>query len=1329
MVKDISPVLSTKKMTEKIDQTDDFYTRGDLSTDVVSNVQFPAWLVKTYKSQNGIGGYKTQTYKYQNAKVHKNGKGILGFQKVINEDVDSYLRTISEYTFNNSGNSPLSKGTMLPLKITTEFVTGTPKFTETSFTFSIQNLTGVRYYQKAITTEVINHYEGRKSFTENTLYDAYGNVKNQTSKLYHKLSNNSYDLIQTTSSTLDYAAFVTSIPNKVILEAITSERKGEAQYTTSTKYEYTVLGQLEWKRDFFEQPKQLNTFYSYHNHGNLKGTKLVATGMTDRYTEKTYDSKGRFVTSEIDPLNNTVSATYDPKWGRPLTTTGIDGLVTTITYDEFGRIMTTLSPTGYTVTETYAWDINTTDKTIKYHLTTHPGKPNTKIWYDLLGRVVKTETEGFSGTITQKTNYDHLGNIFSETAPKLSTETDLITSYTYESNFTTKRIKTITTNVSAFGTTTYNYIYNQGLLSVKTISPAAQENTKTTDITGKIVSAQDHGGTLNYTYYSHGGIKNVKNGTTTQVSVLYDIYGRKEQMIDINAGTSSYIHDGFGQLTSQTNAKNQIHSYTYDILGRVYTKTMPEGTTTNEYYLSGTGTKNGKIKKITGFSGDITEYDYDSFGRLIQEKVTYGGSLYTTDFLYNIYGDLTRTTYPTGLIINRYYDANGYPTTVKNNNDAITLFTNNEMSGRNQIKKYTLGNTKQSTTTYFHGIPTGYSATGVQNLQMKWNYASMNLMSRRDYNKNRIDTFSYDNLNRLTGYKMGTISGNTLTLGSDNVATYSANGNFNTKFDAGTYSYNSGKINAVETVTNPIGIIPNTDQYVIYNSMFQPTQINEGPMGYNRLDFTYGADENRIKSELKYGQGPGASVVYTRLHLGDYEINTQGGSTRHLHYISAGDGLVAIVQKIGTSYTYYYTYTDHQSSILTLTSSTGAVVTEQNFDPWGRRRNPTTWAYATVTPPNYLIRGYTGHEHIDIFGLINMNGRLYDPVLGRMLSPDNFVQDGMFTQNYNRYSYAYNNPLRYTDPDGEFIVPMLVGAGISIITNGINNVNNGDGFFKGAGKAAIYGAAMGAFSFGIGSAATSIFGAGASVGKSLFQIGLHGYSGALFSKAQGGTYGSGFLSGAVSSGFSSIGEALKLGTVPMIAVGGVSGGAGSVIGGGSFLDGFKQGLITSGLNHVAHAAVDALTSIKYNSCNARKVAREYYGEIPDHTEIVADGTYPINEETKNFVNNNGFVSKAFEPGSNVSGYTHHEGGGKSRIYMFKFAFSSKRQLIMSLGHELFHANLFHVGIIGGQRHHRVIYPWLSHISVNVMGVNNYYFNKKSLNFVINDMQYAPKLIK
>ena len=164
------------------------------------------------------------------------------------------------------------------------------------------------------------------------------------------------------------------------------------------------------------------------------------------------------------------------------------------------------------------------------------------------------------------------------------------------------------------------------------------------------------------------------------------------------------------------------------------------------------------------------------------------------------------------------------------------------------------------------------------------------------------------------------------------------------------------------------------------------------------------------------------TVINSRLYLGAYEKDITNGVTRHIHYISAGSGLNAIVVRVGSVDTYYYTYTDHLGSIVTVTNDAGNVVARQDFDAWGRNRNPDTWTYTNIpTVPDWLYRGYTGHEHLPYFGLINMNGRMYDPVLGRMLSVDNYVQAGGYTQSYNRYSYAWNNPLKYTDPDGEFI--------------------------------------------------------------------------------------------------------------------------------------------------------------------------------------------------------------------------------------------------------------------------------------------------------------------
>jgi hypothetical protein len=103
-------------------------------------------------------------------------------------------------------------------------------------------------------------------------------------------------------------------------------------------------------------------------------------------------------------------------------------------------------------------------------------------------------------------------------------------------------------------------------------------------------------------------------------------------------------------------------------------------------------------------------------------------------------------------------------------------------------------------------------------------------------------------------------------------------------------------------------------------------------------------------------------------------------------------GLVAIVESNGTTHTPHYTYTDHLGSILTVSNSSFTTIeAEQSFDAWGRRRRTTSWVLEPTQIkilPTWLIRGYTGHEHLYKFGLINMNGRLYDPATGRMLSSD-----------------------------------------------------------------------------------------------------------------------------------------------------------------------------------------------------------------------------------------------------------------------------------------------------------------------------------------------------
>ena len=116
----------------------------------------------------------------------------------------------------------------------------------------------------------------------------------------------------------------------------------------------------------------------------------------------------------------------------------------------------------------------------------------------------------------------------------------------------------------------------------------------------------------------------------------------------------------------------------------------------------------------------------------------------------------------------------------------------------------------------------------------------------------------------------------------------------------------------------------------------------------------------------------------------------------------------------------YYTTTDHLGSINMIVDEMGIIQADMSYDAWGRRRNAQDWSYTlgSLSTTSITDRGYTGHEHMDAFNLINMNGRAYDAKLGQFLSPDPFVQAPENTQSYNRYAYCLNNPLKYTDPSG-----------------------------------------------------------------------------------------------------------------------------------------------------------------------------------------------------------------------------------------------------------------------------------------------------------------------
>ncbi len=266
-----------------------------------------------------------------------------------------------------------------------------------------------------------------------------------------------------------------------------------------------------------------------------------------------------------------------------------------------------------------------------------------------------------------------------------------------------------------------------------------------------------------------------------------------------------------------------------------------------------------------------------------------------------------------------------------------------------------------------------------------------------------------------------------------------------------------------------------------------------------------------------------------------------------------------------------------------------------------------------------ISRGYTGHEMLPEFGIINMNGRLYDPLLGRFFSPDNYVQLPDFAQSYNRYSYCLNNPLKYTDPSGELFGiddAVFAFAAFNVASSMMQAAANGQNIWK----AGAFSLLSSAASFGIG----QLFGSVGSIGKELLRAGAHGIASGIFNVLGGGDFGNGFAAGATASGLGSFAQGVKMRPGMMVLTTSVAGGVAAWATGGNFLKGALQGLTIGFFNHYMHG-----TTTYYSDSNGN-----IHAYLP---ELVCEGKkYPqlafaecaltITSDFKDFIENTG---KAF----------------------------------------------------------------------------------------------------
>ena len=274
------------------------------------------------------------------------------------------------------------------------------------------------------------------------------------------------------------------------------------------------------------------------------------------------------------------------------------------------------------------------------------------------------------------------------------------------------------------------------------------------------------------------------------------------------------------------------------------------------------------------------------------------------------------------------------------------------------------------------------------------------------------ESITYDHLNRLTGIWLN----NSRTRWMD----YDPYGRMTRKivdnwlvFSDAVYN-ETAKPHAIDRAKTDEGVF--SEHTLTYTCFDKVKTIAEGN---NTLQYTYGYDRQRIFMEEHVN-----GTNRTKRYVGGCEFQTitenNITTTKKYTFIDSPIGVVAVVERQGEDQSIHYVLKDHLGSWTMITDSQGNVEQELSFDAWGNRRNPETWygpVSSSATAPMF-DRGFTGHEHPYAFGLINMNGRMYDPKTSSFLSVDAYVQSPDNSQSFNRYAYCLNNPLKYTDPTG-----------------------------------------------------------------------------------------------------------------------------------------------------------------------------------------------------------------------------------------------------------------------------------------------------------------------
>lgn len=877
----------------------------------------------------------------------------------------------------------------------------------------------------------------------------------------------------------------------------------QAYGKSSSSYEtYTYSGNFVSSKKIYDQnlSSYIEENYLYDGFGNLIQKDLKSSETSDQKTIKTiYDTQGKFVISTTDNLGLVTSMTYN-NWGQLLTEVDPLGNKTTNTYDAWGKILTSNNNLSGTTTYKYEKDADGNIKTTAYSST-----GNYVINYvNRLGQEYKSSTKGFNQgkIISKETIYDANGRKIKESEPYFEGESQKWNTISYNdtlfpaivsaTSFTGKKI---TTTVNKMTTT------------IKEDNGYGRTTSQETDALGNVIRSTDPGGSVTFTYNAINQQLSATYGNNV-VTTKYDHWNRKSEYHDPSNGLYKYYYDGYGNPIRTESPKGK-KEYNYNTKGQVISQveTANDGSTAKNinYTYSNKGLllkKAGTSKNIKGalvnYSSTVT---YDTQGRVVESGETSNGRHFMQkDIKYDDKGHVIsyeKSLYSSGkytkaLIENVYDTWSGTLYQVKDKVSGAILWQLDEVLAGGQVTKTKLGKSTINNLYDYNNMLSSIEHTSVYSTQIvdvaySFDAIKNELTSRiTSGDFSIVEGFNYDNNNRLVEWTNP-------STGNMHKNEYDLQGRI-------TENNQVGKINfgTSGSVYRPTSIDLNTEgiqhytndqiQTIGYNENNDPTFIN-GVTG--DAAFSYGL--TNMRQVVSYGGNFSTTTQgkFTKYYSedGSFEVTVDNttGQEKHVLYIGGSPyeaDILYLKDFTKNEASYHYLHKDYLGSILAITDGNGKKLEQRHYDAWGNITHLKIGTGVVITDQAVikktallLDRGYTSHEHFQELGIIHMNGRLYDPILRRFLNADENIQEPFNTQNYNKYGYVFNNPLLFNDPSGEiafvagffltYIAPVIwgaiIGAGTGLAIYTVGTLINGQKWnIKGALKATMQGAISGA---------------------------------------------------------------------------------------------------------------------------------------------------------------------------------------------------------------------------------------------------------------------------